>query len=419
MPKKAPKKKPEKKPENTDMSVDIAIAGGGMAGMTLGCGLAANGFSVAVVDPLVPKTQLDETFDGRASAITYSAYKMLDALGIWPLMAKSAEPICEIHVTDADAPVFLHFDHRDLGEGPLGYMVENRHNRFALFERAKKLKGLHLIAPDKVNSMEAAAGEAAITLESGGCIKAKLVVAAEGRRSPLREAANIPLSHWSYNQSGIVATISHELEHRGVAHERFLTEGPFAILPLANNRSSLVWSTKTSLVDTIMGLSERAIEAEIAKRVGGFLGEIKITGPRWSYPLALQYAHRYTDDRLVLVGDSAHGMHPIAGQGLNLGYRDIAVLIEVLVDARAIGADIGSAQVLSNYERWRRTDTVSLLAVTDILTRLFSNNIGPIRLARDIGLGVVDQVAPLKRFFMRHARGTVGKLPKLLKGEAF
>ncbi len=400
------------------LSADVAIAGGGMVGLTLGIGLAQSGLSVVVIDA-APQADLTEpAFDGRSSAIAFASYKLLQGVGIWPHLADKAEPILEIRVTDGPSRQFLHFDQAALGDGPLGYMVENRHTRMGLFARALELDNLRIIAPDKASSFTAETSGARLTLESGTVIEAPLVVGAEGRASPLRQWAGIPTRKWQYNQSGIVATIQHELPHCNVAHERFLAPGPFAILPLKGNRSSLVWTVDPALAEEIMALSPRAFLAEVEKRVGGFLGKLKVIGPRWTYPLGLQFAQRYIDPRLALVGDAAHGIHPIAGQGLNLGLRDVAALIEVVVDARRLGGDIGAADVLERYQRWRHADSLALALATDGLNRLFSNDIAPIRALRDMGLAAINRMPSAKRFFMRHARGTVGKLPKLLKGEA-
>jgi len=406
------------KDQRSAVTVDVAISGGGLVGMTLACGLAELGLSVAMIDVAPPATQLEEKFDGRASAVSYAPYLMLRALGIWDHIGNNSQPIEQIHVSDSDLPFFLHFDQDELGDGPLGYMVENRHNRQALVTRLKDLKNVQVLAPDRIVSSERTAAGVTAGLESGMDIKAKLLVAAEGRRSPLREEAGINTMGWGYGQHGIVCTIEHEHPHLAIAHERFLPDGPFAVLPLTGNRSSLVWAIRSDVVDDIMGLSDRAMVSEIQKRVGGFLGDIRVTGPRWSYPLSLQLAECYTDERLVLVGDAAHGMHPIAGQGLNLGYRDIAALLDVLADAVAAGDDIGAAGVLARYENWRRVDNVTLLAVTDGLTRLFSNDIKSLKLLRAVGLGAVNKIPPLRRFFMRHARGSVGHLPRLLRGHS-
>ncbi|MGY8985094.1 MAG: UbiH/UbiF/VisC/COQ6 family ubiquinone biosynthesis hydroxylase [Sphingomonadales bacterium] len=402
---------------NKKLVCDVLIAGGGMAGMTLACGLAKFDFKVCVVDTAAQNTQLQQNFDGRSSAIAYAAYRMLDGLDLWPHMGFSAQPINEIRVSDGNTPFYLHFDHEDLGEGPLGYMVENRHTRQGLFEKAATLKNLKILTPDKINSYTTPDNISLVKLNSGMEIETKLVVGAEGRGSPLRKGASIGVTNFGYGQTGLVATIEHELPHKGIAHEIFLSDGPFAILPLTGNRASLVWTTTDSLAKTIMGLSPRAFNAEIMKRTGDFLGDVKAIDGRWSYPLTLQILDSYIDNRLVLIGDAAHGVHPVAGQGLNMGFRDIAALIEVLHSAREVGQDIGVKEVLEKYQRWRRTDNLVMAGVMDGLVRLFSNDIMPLKKVRDYGLHIVERIPSLKRFFMRHARGTVGKLPKLLKGE--
>ncbi|MBL4639486.1 MAG: FAD-dependent monooxygenase [Kordiimonadaceae bacterium] len=408
----------ETKGQSTETIIcDITIVGSGLAGMTAAIGLAAHGFSVAIIDR-VPKGDLtSDTYDGRASALAYASCQLLEALGIWGHMAPYAQPILEIRVSDGPSLLHVHFDNEELGDGPLGQMVENRHTRKALFARMEELDGIHYLAPEIVASIERSNANASVTLESGKTVTAKLLLGIDGRGSTVRQHASIPVSTLEYKQAGIVCSIEHEHSHCGIAHERFLPAGPFAILPLTGNRSSLVWTEKSHLVDTIMGLSDRAFEAEVVRRTGDFLGDVKVIGGRWAYPISLQYAERYTDSRLALLGDAAHSIHPISGQGLNLGLKDVAALIEVLVGARTVGLDIGSASVLEQYERWRTTDNASIYAITDLLNRLFSNDIAPVRLARDLGLAAVNKVPLLKNFFMSHARGTVGELPKLLKGE--
>lgn len=396
---------------------DVVISGGGMVGMTLGCGLAACGIKAAVVDREKPTVQMDPTFDGRSTAIAFASYRMLEAIGFWKHVEKYAQAMEDIHVSDKGSVFFVHFAAQDSGNHPMGFMVENRHIRMALAKRAKELKALTLIAPDSIDTHTKSPAGVSLTLKSGKKLKAPLLVSAEGRNSALREAAGIHLNKWSYKQTGIVATIKHTLPHLGIAHEKFFPEGPFAILPLTGNRSSLVWSTREDYAPVILDLSDRAFEAEVAKKVGGFLGEVKVIGPRWSFPLSFMMAERATDERLALVGDAGHAIHPIAGQGLNMGFRDVAALIEILVTAKANGEDLGSAMVLERYDRWRRTDNVTLGAATDALTRLFSNNFPPVRLLRDVGLGLVQKSPPAKKFFVSHARGTLGNLPSLLRGE--
>lgn len=388
-----------------------------MAGLTAACGLAQHGLRVSVIDRTDPAAQTDAGFDGRCSAIAAASGRLLDGLGLWDALAPQAQSIDEIRVSDGPSRLFLHFDSDAVGGAPLGHMVENRHLRQALFARAARLETLELVAPAQVTGVDRQPAGASVTLGDGRTIRAPLVLGADGRGSRLRKQAGIRTPHWRYDQVGVVATIAHELPHCGIAHERFMPDGPFAILPLTGHRSSLVWTAAAATEQAIMALPEDVFADELRRRVGGFLGHVDVTGPRWSYPLGLHLAERYTDTRLALLGDAAHGIHPIAGQGLNMGLRDIAALIEVLVDAARRGEDIGSPVVLERYERWRRTDNLVLAVVTDGLNRLFSNDIPPVRLARDIGLAAVHRMPPLKRFFMQHARGMVGRLPKLLRGE--
>ncbi|MBL8629556.1 MAG: UbiH/UbiF/VisC/COQ6 family ubiquinone biosynthesis hydroxylase, partial [Rhodospirillaceae bacterium] len=395
---------------------------------SLALGLAKYGVRTTVIDKLAPRAGISPTFDGRASAIAASSQKLLAGVGLWDRMAIKAEPILDIRVSDGPSLLFVHYDHADLGEGPLGYMLENRHMREAIaacFEAESfetegieaQHKNLTVIAPATVQSFSQDADAGAVTLGDGRVIKGKLVVAAEGRVSTLRDAAGIRLTGWDYRQTAIVATIDHERPHQGMAHERFLPAGPFAILPLkGGHQSSLVWTEAAHLADRYLALDEPTFLAEIDERVGGFLGKLSLVGPRFSYPLGLQFASTYVKGRLALIGDTAHGIHPIAGQGLNLGLRDVGALIEVVVDAVRLGLDPAHASVLDQYERWRRADNLLMAGVTDVLNRLFSNNIAPIRMARDLGLGLVNRIPPLKKIFMRHAMGNVGDLPKLLRG---
>jgi len=400
-----------------EISCDVTIVGGGLVGLTAAIGLAHYGFKVAVVDRASKQDLTDMGYDGRAAALAFASCQLFEALGIWDHMAALAQPILEIRVSDGPSLLHLHFDSETLGDGPLGHLVENRHTQIALFKRMEELDNIQFLAPETITSSERTASGTLVTLESGTRIIAPLVLGIDGRNSMMRQSASIATSLIDYKQHGIVCSIEHEFSHCGIAHERFLPAGPFAILPLTGNRSSLVWTERSHLVETIMGLSPRAFDAEVARRVGGFLGEVKTIGGRWAYPLSLQYADTYVDERLALLGDAAHSIHPISGQGLNLGLKDVAALIEVLVEARTVGLDIGSPSVLDKYEQWRTSDNASIYAITDMFNRLFSNDIGPIKLARDVGMAAVNKIPPLKNFFMMHARGTVGELPKLLKGE--
>ena len=399
-------------------SVELAVVGGGLVGLTLGIACAEAGLETAVIDREVPAAMLGESFDGRASAIAFGSKRMLEALGIWREVGDDAAPILEIRVADAGAPLFLHYDHREVGEHPLGWIVENRVLRRALQARVRALPRLQHLAPVSVEAAERSAAGARLRLGDGRMLRARLVAAADGKTSPLRESAGIRTTCWSYPQTGIVATVAHEHPHEGVAIEHFLPAGPFAILPLTGNRSSLVWTERAALAPALLALPAEAFAAELRRRFGDFLGAVEPVGPRWSYPLSFLHAERVHAGRLVLVGDAAHLIHPIAGQGLNLGLRDVAALAQILVDRRRLGLDIGEAAGLAEYARWRSLDVLALSAVTDGLNRLFSNSIPPVRLARDLGLAAVNEMPPLKRFFMRHAMGTVGELPRLVRGEA-
>jgi 2-octaprenyl-6-methoxyphenol hydroxylase len=297
-------------------------------------------------------------------------------------------------------------------------MIENRVIRRGLLEQGNSLPALELMSPARIAKLERSVNGVEADLEDGTRIRARLAVGAEGRQSPTRESAGISVSRLKYGQTAIVCTVMHEHEHHGVAVEYFLPSGPFAMLPMTGRRMNIVWTERSELAPGFMEMEEAAFLDELRHRFGDWLGKIELTGPRFTYPLSLQHAARYTDRRLALIGDAAHGIHPIAGQGLNLGLRDVAALAEAIIDSRRLGLDIGMADVLGRYERWRRFDTVLLAGVTDALNRLFSNDLPPVRLARDVGLAAVDRLPPLKRFLMRHAMGVVGELPRLVKGEA-
>ncbi|HEX3651595.1 MAG TPA: UbiH/UbiF/VisC/COQ6 family ubiquinone biosynthesis hydroxylase [Rhizomicrobium sp.] len=408
--------------DGPSLQPDVLIAGGGMIGLTLALALARDGISVAVADPIPEATVLNEGFDGRVSALSYAVIRMLKVLGIWAYFESDAQPIFDILVTDAapgesPSPFSLHFDHREIGE-PMGAIAENRHIRRALFAAIHETKTVRVISPAAVLSVATSAEFAESKLSNGETVRASLVVAADGRNSPLREQMGIRTISWSYPQIGIVATVQHSKPHNGTAYEHFLPSGPFAILPMTGNRSSLVWTERQDLAPALLQLPPEKFEAEIAKRFGDHLGEIEVIGARWSYPLQFHLARRYVAPRFALAGDSAHGIHPIAGQGLNLGLKDAAALTECLLESVRLGLDAGAGDALRRYERWRRFDSFMLAAATDGLNRLFSNDIAPIRAVRDLGLGIVDAIGPLRRLFMRNAGGDLGKLPRLMQGEA-
>jgi len=401
------------------LRAEVAIVGAGLVGGSLACALAGRGVRTVLIDRIDPAAMLASTFDGRASAVALSGRRFLEAVGLWEHVAVY-EPIREIRVSDGDSPFFLHYDHAEVGDAPLGFMAENRHLREAIAAKMRALgDSLTVISPASVASLAQNADTITLTLEDGRAVTAAVAVSAEGRSAKLRDLAGIGVTGWTYPQVAIVATIGHERAHDGIAHEHFLPAGPFAILPLPDeagvHRSSLVWTERAETAAGYLKLSDAEFLAEIAERVGGFLGPLTLIGPRFSHPLGLQFAAQYSAGRLVLAGDAAHGIHPIAGQGLNLGFRDAAALTEIIVDAKQLGLDLAHPEGLARYQRWRRADNLVMAGVTDVLNRLFSNDIAPVRLARDLGLGAVNRIPPLKRFLMRHAMGTVGDLPRLMR----
>jgi 2-octaprenyl-6-methoxyphenol hydroxylase len=405
------------------IDTEVAIVGGGLVGLSLALALARGGISSVTVDPESPALRAADAFDGRASALALGSVRVLRGIGMWGALAAEASPIRDIRVSDGDSSLFLHYDHRELGDEPFGYIVENRFIRRALYASLALEPRAVLRAPDKALDVRSTPTHAEATLASGATLRASLIVACDGRPSPLREAAGIEALRWNYEQSGLVCSIAHEKPHNGIAHERFLPAGPFAVLPLndapdGTHRASIVWTERAELAELFARLPEDEFCDEIHERFGWGLGAIRLAGPRWVYPLVFVQAKKFHDGRLALAGDAAHGIHPIAGQGLNLGLRDVAALAEVLVDAKRLGLDPGSAERLEAYARWRGLDTVSMSAVTDGLLRLFSNDIAPLKLARDLGLAAVQAMPPVKRAFMRHAMGTMGSLPRLMRGEA-
>ena len=398
---------------------ELLIAGGGLNGLLLGIACAGAGLEVVLVDREDPAVMLEQGFDGRSSAIAYGSQQVLSALGLWPAIAADAEPILEIRVADDNAPFFLHYDHRELStDAPLGWIVENRVLRRALIEHARSLPSLVFLAPLEVGVIETWPALAEAALSDGRRMTVRLIAAADGAASPLRRSASIRTVDWRYPQTAIVTTVRHDRPHAGIAVEHFLPAGPFAILPMTGSRSSIVWTERAELAAGLLALPDAAFAAELAARFGEFLGAVEPVGPRWRYPVGLMLAERYVARRLALVGEAAHLIHPIAGQGLNLGIRDVAALAEIVIDARRLGLDIGDDALLRRYQQWRRLDAVLLAGVTDGLNRLFSNSIAPLRLIRDLGLAAVDRLPPLKRFLMRDAMGITGDLPRLVRGEA-
>lgn len=407
--------------ESSDLRSDVIILGGGLVGLTLAIALDAHGLSTIVIDPADPEATLTAGFDGRASAVAAAPWRMLQAIGVGDRLAGKGCPIETIRVTDGLTPQALIFEPGE-DEGAVGIMFENRALRVALRETALAAKNITLLMPARPAAVERDGTSARVTLADGRRVQAPLLIGAEGRRSPTRDAAGIRIAHWKYDHAAIIGSVIHEHPHQGVAHEIFYPQGPFAILPLVDDaegrhRSAIVWTVAGKDAPAMLGLGPRAFAAEAAGKMGGLLGALELASPLSSYPLGFHHAARITGTRLALVGDAAHGIHPIAGQGLNLGFRDVAAVTEVLVEGARLGMDLGDAQLLARYERWRSLDTFMVAAATDGLTRLFGVPGRTASAIRRFGLGAVERIAPLKRRFMAEARGETGKLPRLLQGE--
>jgi 2-octaprenyl-6-methoxyphenol hydroxylase len=405
------------KPPDTD----VLIVGGGLNGPLLALALASGGVRSLVLDAR-PRAALERAdFDGRAYALALSSRRMLAALGLWEGLRDHAEAILDIKVSDGRAgegaaPFFLHFDHAEIEEGPMGHFLEDRFLRRALLAAVDAHPLTTLRPGARVVAQAPEPTRATVTLTDGSVLSARLLVGCDGRASATATRAGIGRIGRDYGQTALVATVAHERPHRGIAHQFFTPEGPLAILPLPGDRSSIVWTETAERAALIAGLDDADYLAVLRPRFGDFLGEIALVGGRYAYPLSLSLADSLVAPRLALAGDAAHGIHPLAGQGLNLGLRDVAALAEVVVDAHRRGLDIGAADVLEGYARWRRFDTVALAAATDGLNRLFSNDNPVLRLARDLGLGAVGRVPALRRAFIREAAGLTGDLPRLLVG---
>ena len=403
---------------------DVVISGASFGGLALACGLSrALGldFRIALIDRVAQSAAAPKA-DSRASALSAASKRMLEVLDIWPLVADVAQPVTGIEITDSTLetgvrPVLLTYDNVTADGEPATYIVPNSALQAALRRGVESSSSLELITPAEAIDFASNESGIEVTLADGGAIAASLLVAAEGRRSRLREAAGIKVVGWSYPQIGIVVTVHHDRPHGGRAVQHFLPSGPFAILPLTGNRSCITWTEDADEAKRILALDDADFLAEVDKRFGGKLGALSLDGPRQSWPLEMHLARRYVGPRFALIGDAAHGVHPIAGQGLNLAFRDVAALVEVLSDAIRLGFDAGDAQALARYERWRRFDSTISAATFDGLNRLFSSDRALVRSGRDFGLGLVDRMPMLKRFFVGEAAGLTGELPRLLKGE--
>jgi 2-octaprenyl-6-methoxyphenol hydroxylase len=404
---------------------DVIIVGGGFVGGTLALTLAKQapkGFRIALVDAAPPSTGKSARKDPRGLALSAATKSLLEAIELWPVLGPNAQPIRSIEITDSPLnaslrPHLLGFGDEMTSGEPDAYLVDAGDLLRAVCDAVAKEKRIDCFAPETVSEFDVDGFGVRVHLASDSTLKSRLLVAADGKRSGLRQRAGIKTIGWAYPQVGIVATVAHERPHHGKAVQHFLPAGPFAILPLTGNRSSIVWSEDPERAKELMAGSEDAFVAELTRRFGHRLGEIALEGPHQSFPLELQIARSFIADRLALVGDAAHAVHPLAGQGLNIGIRDVAALAETLVETARLGLDIGSSITLERYQRWRRFDSAFSATVMDGINRLFSNDSAPLRAIRDLGLGLVDRAPGLKRFLVREAAGGTGDVPRLLKGE--
>ncbi len=399
---------------------DILITGGGLNGPALALAAARAGLSSIVIDALPRAAREDAQFDGRGYALALSSVRLLANLGLWGDLQAQAQPMHQIKVTDGrvgEARVFLglHFDSAEIEEGPMGHMVEDRYLRRALLEAMGAAPLVTHRGGARVVAQDVGAAGVSATLDNGEVLRARLLVGADGRSSGTARRAGIRRTGWGYGQTALVCAIAHDRPHGGIAHQFFLPAGPLAILPLPGNRSSIVWSESDARAPAIQALSDADYLSVLRPRFGAFLGDISLEGARHAYPLSLSLANAFISDRLALIGDAAHGMHPIAGQGLNAGLRDVAALAHVLSHARQHGEDIASPLVLARYQQWRRFDTASLAAATDLFNRLFSNDNPLLRLGRDIGMAAVNALPSLRRTAIREAAGITGDLPDLMR----
>tara|TARA_R110000868_G_scaffold411515_3_gene705033 strand:- start:37547 stop:38761 length:1215 start_codon:yes stop_codon:yes gene_type:complete len=399
---------------------DLLIVGGGLNGPALALAAARAGLSATVIDALPLSDRSQSDFDGRSYSLALASVRLLRALGVWDAVADHAQPMLDIKVSDGHAgqggaPFFLHFDHAEIEEGPMGHMVEDRHLRRALLDAVADTPLITQISGEAVTAQEITAQFAQVTLASGRALKGRVLIGSDGRNSGTAARAHIQRRGWGYGQTALVCAIAHDKLHHGVAHQFFMPAGPLAILPLKGNLSSIVWSETSANAATIQALTDDEYLEALRPRFGDFLGGISLAGKRFTYPLGLSVCARFSGLRLALVGDAAHGMHPIAGQGLNAGLRDVAALAQVLSEAQMRGEDIGALDVLDRYQEWRRFDTATLAMATDLTNRLFSNDNPLLRLGRDLGLGAVGALPKLRRGFIREAAGLTGDLPELMR----
>jgi 2-octaprenyl-6-methoxyphenol hydroxylase len=402
-----------------NFDTDIAIVGGGLNGPILALALAQAGISTTVIDALTTKVRKNPSFDGRSYAVALTSQRLLNNIGLWGDIKDNAQRMLEIKVSDGRAgegpsPFFMHFDHAEIEDGPMGYMVQDRYLRRTLLDAITSNPNITHLSDQTVVSQDAANGGITVTLASGKAITARALIGCDGRGSGTAQRAGIKRIGWGYGQTALVCAIEHEKPHGGIAHQFFMPAGPLAILPLTGNRSSIVWSETEANATAFNALSDEEYLTMLRPRFGDFLGEISLAGARYSYPLALSMTDRLVADRVALVGDAAHGLHPIAGQGLNAGMRDIAALVQIISEAQKRGEDYGNLAVLKRYEEWRRFDNTALALTTDTFNKLFSNDNPLLRLGRDLGMGLINAVPSLRRVIIREAAGLSGDLPDLM-----
>ncbi|MEM7060873.1 MAG: FAD-dependent monooxygenase [Pseudomonadota bacterium] len=400
---------------------DVVVLGGGLVGSAMALTLAGQGLHVALIDRMTAEIRADPEFDGRAYAIAPGSANLLGALGLWPGLETLAEPVRKIVVADQTAgpvaPAGLHFDPAETDQLQLGWILEDRFLRGALL-RALNDAGVEQIAPADVEAVTPGPAHAEISLHGRGSIYGSVVVACDGRRSAIARAQGVQYLSWAYGQTGLVSAIEHTKPHHGIAHQSFFAGGPFAVLPLQGNRSAIVWSDRDQAAKAIAAKRDDAYMRQIALRIDGRLGNLTLAGRRWTYPLGLAIAQSYAQDRFVVAGDAAHGVHPIAGQGLNMGLRDVAALTEVLVEAGRRGEDLGALTVLKRYEEWRRFDATAMALGMDGLNRLFSTSSGPVQILRNLGLRLTGGAGFARRGFMGLASGVSAEAPALLRGQS-
>lgn len=404
-----------------ERDTDVIIAGGGLNGPALALALAQGGLRVTVIDARPAPARAETGFDGRAYALAIASRRLLAAIGVWGAVADRAQPILGIKASDGRAgegaaPFFLHFDHAEIEEGPMGHMLEDRFLYAAFLDAMRNAPGVTLRDGEKVVAQAVAGAGVTVALASGRRVTGRVLVGCDGRASGTAARAGIRRHGWGYGQTALVCALDHDLPHHGIAHQLFMPAGPLAILPLPGNRSSIVWSESDATAATIAALPDDAFLDLLRPRFGDFLGGIRLAGARFTYPLSLSLAERYAAPRIALAGDAAHGVHPIAGQGLNAGLKDVGALAEVLTLARRRGEDFGRIDVLERYQRWRRFDVAMMVTATETANAVFSNDNAILRVGRGIGLGVINALPSLKRYFMREAAGLSGDLPRLLQG---